>query len=140
MKNKLYITYCSNKKFPIIEGIPERLYDSTRIQSFIRVCKLTNVDYGILSGKYGIVKNDTIIQNYDTLMPTIYDNEYEGMVSLIQIQLHMLSYREIVYYVPNEYRAKRYVDILKDSCKMYGILLTLINHLSDIHNYTKFDI
>ena len=48
------MTYCSRKKR---DGIlpPDKLYDSRRIDNFVRYCKANGLDWAILSAKYGLL-------------------------------------------------------------------------------------
>jgi hypothetical protein len=50
---KLPVTYCSSKKR---DGVlpPDKLYNSRRIENFVRYCKESNLAWAILSAKYGL--------------------------------------------------------------------------------------
>jgi hypothetical protein len=51
---KLCVTYCSRKKRDDILP-PCKLYDSRRIDNFIKYCKENSLDWAILSAKYGLL-------------------------------------------------------------------------------------
>lgn len=66
---KLCVTYCSRKKR---DGIlqPDKLYDSTRIHRFTEYCKRNNLNWAILSTKYGLFFPEEKREPYDVTLKT----------------------------------------------------------------------
>ena len=64
---KLCVTYCSREKH---EGIlsPDKLYNSPRIGQFTGYCKRKNLNWAILSAKYGLFFPDEKRGKYDVTL------------------------------------------------------------------------
>jgi len=97
---KIYITYCSAKKNDELKdsgvfAIPEQLYTSERIQSFMSKCKELNVPWAIFSDMYGIIFPNEKIKWYDKHPNDVTDDELEG---LVRNCLERLKDYDIIYF------------------------------------------
>lgn len=108
----LYLTYCSEKKFPQKKAIPKYLYDSRRIASFIRRCEAVHARYALLSGKYGVVFDDEVVESYNQFLGKVSPDEYKTLVETTRKKLRGST---LFFYEPNPHRAKSYHRLLVDA-------------------------
>jgi len=110
---RLFLTYCSGKKYPVEEGIPKQLYDSPRIRAFIRKCELAGVRYGIVSAKYGLVFDNEVVKTYDVTLK-------EANIPLLKwiILKKLKPFKEVIFYAPNPIRAKGYIKLLPNNIRI----------------------
>ena len=91
-KNLVLITACGNKK----ENKPTkagRLYKSSRIRHLYKKSKELDIDFYILSAKYGLVNGDEIIAPYNQIM-----NEKQCEELKNQIKTILENFDIIIYY------------------------------------------
>jgi len=108
----LYLTYCSEKKFPVKRAIPKNLYDSRRIASFIKRCEAAQARYALLSGKYGVVFDNDVIETYNQFLGDASPEEYKTLVEATRKRLRDYT---LFFYEPNPHRAKSYHRLLVDA-------------------------
>jgi len=108
----LYLTFCSDKKFPLKKAIPKNLYDSRRIVSFITRCETVRARYALLSGKYGVVFDDEVVVTYNQFLGNVSPNEYKMLVEITRKKLRGFA---LFFYEPNPHRAKSYHRLLVDA-------------------------
>ncbi|MHA1869038.1 MAG: DUF6884 domain-containing protein [Candidatus Heimdallarchaeaceae archaeon] len=111
--NIIYVTYCSGKKYDIKYGKPKELYNSRRIQTFIKVCELMKQRYGILSGKYGLVFDNEIIKNYDVYIGDLNNEKLLELANITEKKLKEKKIGKVIFYEPNPQRSKKYRKILE---------------------------
>lgn len=121
----LYLTFCSDKKFPVRKAIPKELYDSRRIASFIARCDTARVRYALLSGKYGVVFDDEPVETYDRFLGDASPEEYRVLVDMVRKKLSGWS---LFFYEPNPHRAKSYHRLLEGT----GLPFTSFNRVQFI--------
>lgn len=108
-----YCTYCSAEKKDAkkLMAAIER-YKSTRIKTIYNLAQKDEVDFIILSGKYGILDAKQEIDYYDHLLIA---SEVEKHVNLIVTQLKVKNITKIVFYmssIVNDKNLKPYLDCI----------------------------
>lgn len=122
---KIYCTICSKNKDESkneIEAI--KRYKSERIKEVYNKSKKDNVEFRILSGKYGLVKPEDKIGHYDELLTK---DKVSQIAQVVSEQVTFQNIKEILFFtkVSNEY--KPYQDLIKMVCSELKIKLNIIN-------------
>jgi len=81
-KKRVAATFCAGSKVALDEGTPKELWASAspRIGKFIEHCERNNIDYVILSYKYGVVDKNEVIDNYDIGRSQLDMDEWKRLV------------------------------------------------------------
>lgn len=109
---RVYVTFCSEKKFPVRYEIPKFLYDSRRIKAFVKRCEASGARFAILSGKYGVVWDEERVENYNRWLGDVDEKEYKKLI--LKVEEKLKGY-EVFFYEPNPHRAKKYRKLLEDA-------------------------
>ena len=124
----IFLTYCSAKKnhqYDLMSAI-ER-YKSSRIQQVYFAAQSLNLDFFILSGKFGIISSKEMIPDYDFMLKN--ENVKEHSIK-IEAQLESLNVEQIIFFtrsILEDKNLKSYVESIKNACKNKGINLTVVN-------------
>lgn len=130
----LYITHCSKKKNRIIyKTVPEKLYSATYLQRFIKRCKELNVNWAILSDKYGVVFPNDEIEWYE-LSPSLLLKNKNKANSLVEKITHQLRNFDKIFFYHNPGRFHFFYKYLVKELRKRNIDVELISHLSQIKN------
>lgn len=119
-EERIFLVGCSaNKKDGFWNA--EDLYTSSRITFAKNLSRETNTNLYILSAKFGIVSNNTLLPNYDLKMDENISNFLYPKV-LKQLRLKKIS--EIVFFKAgiNKY----YYELMQKACNELNINLTAI--------------
>ncbi|MFH8039246.1 MAG: hypothetical protein QXJ14_04540 [Candidatus Aenigmatarchaeota archaeon] len=128
----LYITHCSRKKNKIkSKTFVENLYSATYIQRFIKKCKNLNLEWGILSDKYGIIFPHQKIGWYDLSPSYLLKNKNEAE-KLIEKIANQLKEYDRVYFYHNPGRFHSFYKYLIKKLREKNINIRLISRLSQI--------
>jgi len=125
------VTYCSWKKRDDI--LPaDKLYDSKRIDNFIRYCKENSFDWAILSAKYGLffpeekrgpynvtLKSDKrcwlgirVEVNREKLPKEESDLRLKELAETVKIQANKRFVEQVIFYTWSIKQAKCYLTLL----------------------------
>jgi len=122
----IVVTACAANKSN--EPKPAReLYKSTRIKKVDEICRRYNVPFYILSGKYGLICGDEIIEPYEQKMDF---TRAVGLISDITNKLLFLKehgLEEVVFYAAGSNKA--YHMAIERACQQAQILLIKIGRL-----------
>jgi len=111
----LHVTYCSKDKSSQSGKIPaSERYSSDRIKNIQRLSKKRDENFSILSGKFGLIKADTLIPEYDKLL---VKEDVPEMLPKVREQLRKESPSKVIYHT-REVEGKRvpYFQLLKKAC------------------------
>lgn len=129
----LYITHCCKKKNEInSKTIPEKLYSATYLQRFVKRCKEVDVEWGILSDKYGIVFPNQKIKCYELSPSYLLENQNKAR-KLIKRIIQQLDGFDVVVFYHNPGRFHPFYKYLVRELQKRSIKLKLISHLSQIN-------
>lgn len=118
MADRIYITYCSWQKDDRLKGTgirvtPDKLYLSTRIQSFIAHCRVKNVKWAIYSDYCGVWFPEDLHAWYDLHPDNVPE---EAIYGLSQVFSKSLSkYDEIYYFYDKKTLHPLYERIVNES-------------------------
>jgi len=121
-----YCTYCSAEKSYSKTPVPAiKLYKSDRIFKVFDSANEANVNFVILSGKYGIIYASEKISYYDHLLLA---SEVEIHSDFIASQIKMKNISEIVFFMTSVEKDKNlrpYLDCIKKACVKSAIPLRI---------------
>jgi hypothetical protein len=118
MSNILCISLCSKSKSNYgFKMLVEDLYMSDRVEWFVSKCKESNVEGRILSGKYGLLKFNDMIDYYDKYLER---KDIKDIVRVVKKELKKGNWDKVVYYGVWG-RGRNYWDVIKKSCDSLGI-------------------
>jgi len=93
-KKKIFLVGCSANKLDGFHKAQE-LYNSTRIKFAINQSRETNSSLFILSAKYGLLKHDAMVPNYDLVMD---GKRAAELVETVKKQIELCNISEIVFF------------------------------------------
>ncbi len=123
----VYCTYCSAGKdiSPNLLAAIER-YKSNRIISVYQDAKSKDLEFYILSGKYGILNCNEKIEYYDHLL---VNSEIEKHSKIVADQLVKHQITNLVFYsnlISIDKNIKPYLDCISLASKIAGIALDIV--------------
>ena len=124
----IFLTYCSAKKnhqYDLMSAI-ER-YKSSRIQQVYFAAQSLNLDFFILSGKFGIISSKEMIPDYDFMLKN--ENIAEHSIK-VEAQLKSLNIEQIIFFtrsILEDKNLKSYVESIKQACSNRGINITIVD-------------
>jgi hypothetical protein len=120
----VYCTYCSTNKNTSESPLPAiDLYKSERIKSVLELSKKDSAGFVILSGKYGLIDAEEIIEAYDHLLVATEVGKHAEKVAN---QMKLRELEEIVFYmnaVENDKNLLPYLDCISSACNSIGVIL-----------------
>jgi len=146
-KGKYAVTFCAaSKRKEAKEGTPKELWKdaSPRISSFIEVCERNNIPYCIFSYKYGLVRFDEVIDNYDISKKEVDLNEWSelvrlrakelGVKKLYHVGLLAFASPELRKAIENTGVEVVWCDSLEELVEHF-VTQEKIQEIKDVHNY-----
>ena len=124
----IFLTYCSakkNHKSELLSAI-ER-YKSLRIQQVNSAALTLNIDFYILSGKFGIISSKKMIPDYDFMLEN--ENVAEHSIK-VEAQLDSLEIEQMIFFtrsILEDKNLKPYLELIKQACKNKKVSLTVVN-------------
>lgn len=115
---RLYLTHCSAKKDSQLKETgetvtPDRLYTDFKICQFMERCKQKNVQWAILSDRYGIYQSDDCRAWYEKHPDTVTSQEKDIIIQDFDSKLD--CYDEIYFFVRTESFHPFYEKVLKET-------------------------
>lgn len=120
MKSKVcYITYCSKEKNNSPHLLPSiNRYVSTRIKKVYELSEKDSVEFRILSGKFGLLKESDLIPWYDHLLQI---NEVNAMVKKVATVLKKLGFSKVIFFYKDGDYIEPYLLTIKNAAEIDGI-------------------
>lgn len=110
--NALWTTSCSKTKNNKKKGVPKEFYTGKYNLLFYKFMKEYELDYGVLSDKYGIHMFDEKLSYYD-IHPTALDwKDKRKLGNKISKKLKKYGFKELIFYFPSPLLSKPYFEIL----------------------------
>lgn len=130
--NAIWTTSCSKTKNCEKKGLPSDFYLSRNNLLFYKYAESFNLDYGIISDKYGIHMKDETLSNYDIHPKELSLNDKFELGNKIKNKLEKRGYKNLIFYYPSPLLSKPYFQILwYSSLTVYYIsnlkLLDIVN-------------
>ncbi|MGB1050899.1 MAG: DUF6884 domain-containing protein [Chitinophagales bacterium] len=124
---KIHATYCSAEKSSTPREIPaiER-YTSRRIQWVNQRAQRHGEAFFILSGKYGLIKAEEEIDNYDYLLTSDALNEHTQLLSR---QLSNLGIQRVTFFtrpVRIDPNISPYLKSIEKACRLSQVSLEIV--------------
>ena len=131
----LYLTHCSKTKDDSLKGTdievtPDRLYTAKFIQNFINACKKKNLNWAILSDKWGIFYPYEKHKWYN-LSPDDVKNDGELYLKLFRKVYNELKKYSKIFFL-RTFRFHSFYKRLIDDLKKRGICIALESKYSEI--------
>lgn len=130
---KAYITYCSAEKDKSEGHLwAIKRYKSQRIDKVYNIAKKNDALFLILSGKYGILEADSIIEYYDHLLN---DDEVHLHSEKIAKQLNSKKISHLIFYtaaIASDKKLKPYVSCIIKAADVNDIYLEILEE--DFHD------
>jgi len=133
----IVVTACAVNKSD--EPKPAReLYKSTRIKKIDEICRRYNVPFYILSGKYGLICGNEIIEPYEQKMDFKRAMELIPDITNKLLSLKDHGLEEVVFYAAGSNKA--YHVAIEQACQQAQIQLTKIGRLlmAEIRELEKY--
>ena len=124
----IFLTYCSAKKnhqSDLIQAVNR--YQSMRINQVNFAAQSLNIDFFILSGKFGIISSKKLIPDYDFMLENEKIDEH---LIKVESQLDFLRIEQIIFFmrpILEDKNIKPYLEVIKQACKNKNINLTVVN-------------
>jgi len=133
----IVVTACSSNKADTPKPARE-LYKSTRIKKVDEICRRYGVPLYILSGKYGLICGDEIIEPYDQKMDFVRALELIPQIKNKLEQLRNCGLEEVVFYGAGANKA--YHMAIEQACLQAHVKLTkfgrlLLAEIRDLERY-----
>lgn len=118
---KVYITTCCKEKSTQKGEIPamER-YLSDRIDTIYAKSKADEVEFYILSGKYGLLSPSAIIPCYDKILN---ESDTPEMIAQVKHQMKDIGTTEVVFFAKPEWET--YIAVMEQACEQNGVAFHL---------------
>jgi hypothetical protein len=123
---KIYCTICCKEKRKDKEPLEAiNRYISTRIETVYNKSKTDNVEFRILSSKFGLLKPDIKIPWYDQKLTLEHEQELKDRV---KEQINQEKIDHIVFFVGNieeDPNWKQYLSLISDICSENNLVLEM---------------
>jgi len=123
---KIYCTICCKEKRNDKEPIESiNRYISERIKSIYEKSKKDAVEFRILSGKFGLLKLNEKIPNYDY---QLFAKKVPEMVQIVCKQLSSQNIGKVIFFAGNPKLNpdwKPYINLIQKSCSNLDIFLEM---------------
>jgi hypothetical protein len=129
---RIYLTHCSAEKDAQLQdtGVtvtPDRLYTNPQVQRFMERCKEKNVQWAILSDRYGVYQSNDCNAWYEKHPDTVTPQEENAIIQDFNRKLDL--YNEIHFLVRADSFYPFYARVLKKT-----ILAERIQSFQDINS------
>lgn len=111
-KKALWTTSCSKTKCSKKLGYPKDFYLGRYNKLFYKYTDLYNIDYGIISDKYGIHMQDECLDYYDIHPSNLSLKDKFNLGQIIREKIADYGYKNIIFYYPSPLQSKPYFQIL----------------------------
>ena len=126
LKSTILCTYCSFEKNRAPGLIPSiRRYKSKRILKIYKLAKEKDLEFRILSGKYGLISADEKIPWYDHLL---VQEEIDSLSEIISNQLKASAIDRVIYYTKNietNPATRSYLSAIQVGCCKANVVLEI---------------
>lgn len=110
--NVLWTTSCSKTKSSQKKGYPKDFYLGKYNKLFYKYTDLYNLDYGVLSDKYGLHLQNECLDYYDIHPGELSLDDKCKLGRLIKEKTIEKGFTEIIFYYPSPLQSKPYFEIL----------------------------
>lgn len=111
-KDALWSTSCSKTKLSKNKGYPKEFYVGRYNKLFYKYTDLFNLEYGIISDKYGIHMQDECSDYYDIHPSNLSMEDKFDLGRIVREKVLKHDFKEIIFYYPSPLQSKPYFDIL----------------------------
>ncbi|HMB65390.1 MAG TPA: hypothetical protein VKO42_00820 [Patescibacteria group bacterium] len=111
LRNGIVVSPCSKEKSFCSSGIPKELYKGKTLLRLFSYAKETEIRYGVLSDKYGLVLDDEVVENYDT-PPSGKDSK--KLITLINKKIERIRPFTLFIYSPRPMQTWHWVRLLAE--------------------------
>lgn len=118
-------TICSKNKDTRKEPLQAyKRYKNKRINKVREIAIENNSPFYILSGKYGLISELTLVNYYDQLLT---ENLIESVIHKVCEQIKTNGIKKISFYIENKPSWRNYIKTLETACKETGTTLAMVN-------------
>lgn len=120
-----FVTYCSREKDHLPEAMPAlRRYKSARIERVKMLADSRGVAFCVLSGKFGLVKPDECIPDYDHLLVRA---EVDDLAAKVADQLTREDLTKVTFFISSirSSQVDPYEETMKRACHSAGVTFNL---------------
>lgn len=108
----LWTTSCSKTKSSKKRGYPKDFYVGIYNKLFYKYVDGLNLNYGIISDKYGIHMEDECLDYYDIHPSKLTMEDKFELGRIIRKKVKDKGFKEIIFYYPSPLQSKPYFEIL----------------------------
>lgn len=110
--NALWTTSCSKTKFSGKKGYPTDFYLGKYNLLFYNHMERKNLNFGVLSDKYGIHMYDECLDYYDIHPKKLTLENKADLGKIIKKKVKKYGFKELVFYYPSPLQSKPYFEML----------------------------
>ena len=111
LPSSLLVTSCSKTKL-VKKGYPKDLYHGKINKLFYKFVENNNLDYGIISDKYGLHMFDENLPYYDIHPSSLSYAQKKDLGAKIREKIKNYGYKDIIFYYPSPLLSKPYFEML----------------------------
>ena len=111
-KDALWSTSCSKTKSSKKKGYPNEFYIGRYNKLFYKFTDLYNLEYGIISDKYGIHMQDECLDYYDIHPSNLSIEDKYELGRIVRDKVLKYGFKEIIFYYPSPLQSTPYFEIL----------------------------
>ena len=111
-QDALWTTSCSKTKYSKKQGYPKDFYVGRYNKLFYKYTDFFNLNYGVISDKYGIHMQDECLDYYDIHPSNLSIEDKFHLGRIIREKILNYGYRSIIFYYPSPLQSKPYFEIL----------------------------
>ncbi|AXV39088.1 hypothetical protein [Methanobacterium sp. BAmetb5] len=108
----LWSTSCSKTKSSKSRGYPRDFYVGRYNKLFYKYTDLFNLDYGIISDKYGIHMRDECLDYYDIHPSNLSLDDKFNLGLVVRDKILEQGFKELIFYYPSPLQSIPYFEIL----------------------------
>lgn len=112
LETYLWTTRCSRTKSRHLEGVPKQLYQSRLNQYFYSVMEKHQLEYGVISDKYGLHMNNEVRPRYDIHPSSLSNSDKKRLAKAITVKFATLGKKGIAFYNNSPLRSLPYLEML----------------------------
>ncbi|NYB52415.1 MAG: hypothetical protein HVN35_07660 [Methanobacteriaceae archaeon] len=110
--NSLWTTSCSKTKSIKKRGYPKDFYVGIYNQLFYRYIDNLNLNYGIISDKYGIHMQHECLEYYDIHPSDLTLEDKFELGGIIREKVRDKGFKQLIFFYPSPLQSKPYFEIL----------------------------
>lgn len=108
----LWTTSCSKTKFSRKKGIPTEFYRGRYNLLFYKYVQQYELDFGVLSDKYGIHLQDEYLEYYDVHPTELTMDDKKNLGKIIKKKVKENGHKRLIFYFPSPLMSKPYFEML----------------------------